>query len=340
MPAEADPNSLLRRKIMGYIVSQAIFAVSQLRVPDLLGDGRLPLPDLAAAAGADVTSLGRFLRVLVAEGLFAEVSPEVFELTPMGGLLRTDLPGSLSHLAELMAHEAYQAWSAAAHSLRTGEPGFDQVFGMPYFAWLARNADAAEQFDRAQAGLVGLRLLPLLDRDWSGVRRVVDVGGGNGVLMATLLAKFPELTGVLFDRPHVLVGSEPVLANAGVADRALLHGGDFFAGVPSGADVYVLSQVLHDWDDDRASAILRRCHEAMPAAGRLLILEQVLPEAAEPDPAVLLDLHMLVLLGGRERTEQDWRELLGRGGFTLDHLLRGPRSALIEAVPRRSGGLR
>ena len=272
MPAEADLNRLLRRKIMGYIVSQAIFAVSQLRVPDVLGDGRLPLPDLAAAANADATSLGRFLRVLAAEGLFAEVSPGVFELTPMGALLRTGVPGSLSHLAELMANEAYQAWTAAAHSLSTGKPGFDQVFGMPYFAWLAENPDAAERFDRAQAGLVRLRLLPLLDRDWSGVRRVVDVGGGNGVLMATLLAKFPELTGVLFDQPHVLAGAEPMLANAGVADRVRLHGGDFFVGVPSGADVYVLSQVLHDWDDDRASVILRRCYEAMPAGGRLVVL--------------------------------------------------------------------
>lgn len=340
MPAEADLNTLLRRKIMGYIVSQAILSVNQLRVPDLLGDGRLPLPDLATAAGADVTALRRFLRVLAAEGLFAEVSPDVFELTPMGGLLRTDVPGSLSHLAELMAHEAYQAWSAAVHSLRTGKPGFDQVYGIPYFSWLAKNADAAEQFDRAQAGLVRLRLLPLLDRDWSGVRRVVDVGGGNGVLLATLLAKFPELTGVLFDRPHVLIGSEAVLANAGVADRVLLQGGDFFVGVPNGADVYVLSQILHDWDDDRAMVILRCCHEAMPASGRLLILEQVLPEALEPDPAVLLDLHMLVLLGGRERTEKDWRELLGRSGFTLNDLVRGPRSALIVATPERAGGLR
>ncbi|GII52753.1 methyltransferase [Planotetraspora thailandica] len=326
-------NALLRRKIMGYIVSQAIFSVSRVGVPDLLADGPRPLPELAAEAGVDMGALGRFLRVLAAEGVFAETTPDVFGLTPMGELLRTDVPGSLSHLAELMDGEAYQAWSGAVHSLGTGEPGFDQVYGMPYFSWLAENAEAAERFDRAQAGLVRLRLLPLLDRDWSGVRTVVDVGGGNGVLMATLLEKFPELTGVVFDLPHVLAGSEPVLEKAGVADRVRLHGGDFFTSVPAGGDVYVLSQILHDWNDEQATAILRRLREAMPSGGRLLILEQVLPETSEPDPATLLDLHMLVLLGGRERTEKDWRELLAGGGFSLSGLVRGPRSALLEALP-------
>jgi SAM-dependent methyltransferase len=328
-------NPALRRKIMGYIVSQAIFSVSRLGIPDMLAGGSRRLPDLAAAAGADVTSLGRFLRVLVTEGILSEVSPDVFALTEMGDLLRTDVPDSLSQLAELMDHEAYQAWSGAIHSVRTGKPSFDEVYGAPYFAWLARNPDAAERFDRGQAGLVGLRLAPLLNRDWTGVREVVDVGGGNGVLLATLLSAVPGLTGVLFDLPHVLAGAAPVLDEAGVTDRVRTHGGDFFVEMPAGADAYVLSQVLHDWDDDQAASILATCRRAMPPDGRLLILEHVLPETTEPDPALLLDLHMLVLLGGRERTETAWRSLLARGGFTVRGVHHGSRSALIEAVPDR-----
>ncbi|MFB4313825.1 methyltransferase [Actinomadura sp. 21ATH] len=326
-------NAAVRRKIMGFIVSQAIHAVCELGVPDRLADGPAAVPELAAGTGADAGALHRFLRVLAAEGLFTEDPAGTFALTAEGRLLCAAEPGSLRHFAELMSGEAYVAWSRAAHSLRTGEAAFAAVYGSPFFDWLAEHPEEAARFDRAQAGLVEMRLLPLLERDWDGAGTVVDVGGGNGVLMSALLAARPDLKGIVFDLPHVVDGARRTLAEAGLAGRTRCAGGDFFAGVPAGGRVYVLAQILHDWADGEAVAILRRCHEAMPPDGALLLLEQVVPEDGEPHPAKLLDLHMLVLLGGRERTAAQWRDLLARGGFEQVSATEGPRSTLIEARP-------
>jgi O-methyltransferase domain/Dimerisation domain len=334
VPDLDDPNALLRRKIMGYLVSQAIFAVTELDVLEHLDGAPLPVSELARRVGADPDALHRFLRVLAAEGLFVEAPAGSFAATPLGALLRRDTPGSLRHFASLLAGEAYQAWSAAVHSLRTGRPAFDVVFGKPMFDWLGEHPDASAAFNQAQAGLVALRLLPLVERDWSGIGTVVDVGGGNGRLLATLLARHGHLHGVLFDRPDVV--TEADVALAGVRDRCRVVGGDFFDTVPAGGDVYVLAQILHDWDDGTAAAILRRCAAAMTPQARLLILEQVVPDGAEPHPAKLLDLHMLVLLGGRERGEGDWRRLLADGGFELVGIDSSARSALLEA--RRTAG--
>ncbi|MBB4772393.1 methyltransferase [Actinomadura livida] len=333
MAGHNDDNGLLRLKIMGYLVSQAIFAVTELDVVEELVDGPADAARLAERTGADPDALRRFLRVLTAEGLFVEEPAGTFALTPMGALLRRDAPGSLRHFVTLMAGDAYQAWSAATHSLRTGEPAFDVVFGKPMFDWLSERPEASATFNAAQAGLVDLRLRPLLERDWSGVATVVDVGGGNGRLLNMLLSRTPGLQGVLYDLPHVVEDDGLVLADADVRDRCQVVGGDFFRAVPEGGDVYVLAQILHDWDDARATEILRRCREAMPGHARLLILEQVVPDDAVPHPAKLLDLHMLVLLGGRERGEGAWRALLAAAGFEVERIGHWARSALIEARP-------
>jgi hypothetical protein len=324
-------NSLLRRKIMGYLVSQAIFAVTELDVLEVLGSASLSAAELARLVGADADALHRFLRVLTAEGLFVEQPAGTFAATPLGALLRRDTAGSLRHFTTLMAGEAYQAWSAAQHSLRTGRPAFEEVFGKPLFDWLGDHPAESAAFNAAQAGLVELRLVPLVERSWAGVRTVVDVGGGTGRLLATLLGRHPALRGVLFDQPHVVAEAGTTLSAAAVADRVSVQGGDFFAAVPGGGDVYVLAQILHDWDDDRAVAILRRVAAAMTPAARLLILEQVIPDDSAPHPAKLLDLHMLVLLGGRERSESAWRELLAAGGFELVGVDTSARASVLEA---------
>ncbi|MGW1539055.1 methyltransferase [Streptomyces sp. NPDC002309] len=327
----ARHNELLRRKIMGYLVSRSVFAVCELGVPDRLADGPLPVPELARAVGAHPGALGRFLRVLAGEDLFDEVAPDVFGLAPLGRLLCADTPGSLRQLVELMDGEAYRVWEAADHSLRTGEAAFPHVFGQPYFPWLTEHPDAAKRFDEGQAGLVELRLLPLLGLDWSGARSVVDIGGGTGALLSRLLTRNAHLSGTVFDLPHVVTAAASALADASVADRATVTEGDFFERIPRGADVYVLSQILHDWADDDALRILRRCREAMDADSRLLIVEHVLPENAGAGAAGLLDLHMLVLLGGQERTRAQWESLLARGGFRLASVTEGPRSSVLEA---------
>lgn len=331
--ASNQANVELRRKMMGFIVAQAIHAVTEAGVIDALTGGARPVADLAAATGTHPDALRRFLRALAGEGIFVEEPAGTFALTPQGELLRSDTPGSLRHFSTLMVGEAYQVWELAGDSLRDGEPAFARRFGKPLFDWLADHPDKAAEFDAAQAGLVELRLLPLLDRDWTGVSTVVDVGGGNGGLLGRLLARHPHLTGTLLDQPHAVDQARVNLAEAGVADRCTFVPGDFFVDVPAGGDAYVLAQILHDWDDDRAGEILARCRAAMPAGARLLVLEQAIAEDGRPHPAKLLDLHMLVLLGGRERTEDEWRALLGRAGFTVTAISHHARSSLIEARP-------
>lgn len=315
----------LRHKIMAFVVSQAIFAVTEAGIVELLTAGPAEVGELARQAAVDRDALGRLLRVLVTEGLFIEDPPGTVALTQMGAQLQQDRPGSLCHLVTLMAGEAYQAWGMAAHTLRTGAPAFDVVFGRPMFDWLAAHPQKSAAFDAAQAGLLTMRAVPLVEWDWSGTRTVVDVGGGNGALLATLLARHPHLRGILFDLPHVT-------KEADLPDRCSLVSGDFFTEVPSGGDVYVLVQVLHCWDDHDAVRILRQIAAAMPAHGKLLLVERVIPDDNLRHPAKLLDLHMLVVLGGRERTNSDWRELLAAGGFELLEVQCAARSSLLVAA--------
>ncbi len=278
----------------------------------------------------DADALERFLRVLAAEELLVEGPIGTFGLSLVGAELCRDVPGSLHHFVELMVGESYAAWAGAGHSLRTGEPAFASVHGKPYFAWLADRPEDQRRFNDGQAGLVERRLEPLLDRDWSSARTVVDVGGGNGRLLSCLLARQPHLRGVLFDLPHVVDAARTA---DGLEERCEFAGGDFFGEVPRGGDVYLLAQILHDWDDAAAVKILRRCRAAIGPEGRLLVVEQVIREDGRPHPAKQLDLHMLVMLGGRERTESAWRRLLAEGGFALDSVTVAARSALIEARP-------
>jgi hypothetical protein len=331
--ADQDVALHLRHKLMGFLLSQAIVAVAELGVADELAHGPRSAGDLAGAVGADPDALRRFLRTLAGEGLFVEQPPGTFGLTEMGQLLRADQPGSLRHFATLMTDEAYDAWGQARYSLRTGRPAFPKVFGEPLFDWLAGNPEAAARFNGGQAGLVELRMQPLLERDWAGVSTVVDIGGGNGALLRALLNRYPGLNGVLLDMPGVAAEAERMLDGTALAGRMRCVGGDFRAAVPAGGDVYVLAQILHDWDDEQATAILRRCRQAMPAQASLLILEQILPEGNRPDPAKLLDLHMLVMLGGRERAITEWRDLLAASQFAVSSVTRHSRSCLIEARP-------
>lgn len=327
-------NAHVRRLVMGGVVAQAIAAVTEAGVIDRLAtDGTATAAELASKLGVDPDALHRFMRALAAEGLFTQLDGGRFGLTEAGALLRSDTPGSLRYFSNLMVGEAYQVWEQAGLSLRTGRSAFDAMFGKPLFEWLADNPRRSAEFNEAQAELARLRLLPLLDLSWDGAKTVVDIGGGNGQLLATLLAKHDQLSGVLLDRPEVVDQAQAILDEAGVADRCRTVGGDFFAEIPAGGDVYVLAQILHDWPDDQAEQILRRCRAAMDKTARLVVLEQVVPEDGGPHPAKLLDLHMLVLLGGRERTDGDWRRLFTAAGFDITNIAMGPRSALIEAAP-------
>jgi hypothetical protein len=316
--------------LAGFMITQAISLATQLGVPDAIDDEPADVAALAARVHADEGALYRLLRALAAEGVFEEAAPRRFGHTALSRGLRGDAPMSMRPHALMLGREHFGAWTEALHAIRTGSPAFERVYGSPFFDYLAGHPEAEENFARAMsAGATG-RAAALLELDWGGIRRVVDVGGGNGTALAAVLAANPHLHGVLFDLPSVASTASEVLETAGVADRCVVVGGDFFSDPIPPADAYVLAQILHDWDDERARAILANCRRS-GAGARLLLAEGILPDGPEPDFGKLFDLHMLVLVGGKERTEEEWRELLAAEGYEL---LPESEDGLLQARPR------
>ena len=302
--------------LAGFIVTQAISSAVQLGVPDAIEDEAVGVTELAARTEADEESLYRLLRALAAEGVFEEVEPRRFAHTPLSQGLRDDAPMSMRPHAIMLGREHYAAWSDAVQTFRTGDPAFDRVHGSSFFNYLAAHPDVEANFARAMASGAAGRAQALLEFDWSGVGTVVDIGGGNGTALATVLAANPHLRGTLFDLPTVVSSAREVLEEAGVADRCEVVGGDFFTDVLPAGDVYVLAQILHDWNDDGARAILRNCRRSL-GDGLLLLAEGILADGPGPDFGKLFDLHILMLAGGKERTEREWRTLLADEGFDL-----------------------
>lgn len=307
--------------IGGYRISQAIRVVAALALPDLLADGPKTSDALAAATGMHAGALSRVLRLLAGVGLFDEVGPREFDLTPLGAALRTDMPGSLRSTALMHVDEPrWASWAYLLHSVRTGQTAFEHVHGMGIFTYLEEHPEAAQTFQEAmtsnttRSGAALTRAYALAD-----VGYLVDVGGGQGLLLATILLAYPAMKGVLFDQPSVVATARATLEAAGVAGRCEIVGGDFFEAVPEGGDVYVLRQILHDWDDARAIRILSNCRTAIGnAAGKVLVIEAMIASnLQEALPALHLDMEMLVTFGGLQRTEEEYRALFSAAGFRL-----------------------
>jgi hypothetical protein len=234
----------------------------------------------------------------------------------------------------MLGEEHDRCWDELLETVRTGETAFDRLYGRPLFAYLAEHPEQAEIFDAAMSGFTGRATQALLDAcDLSGVRALADVGGGGGSNLARVLGSYPAMRGVLFDQPHVVARARPVLEAAGVAGRCAVEGGDFFEAAPGGADAYLLGHVLHDWDDARAGLILDNLRRAMPAGARLLVVEYVLPDGDMPSFGKLTDLTMMVMAGGRERTEAEYRRLFAAHGFRLTRVV--PTAADVSVIEGR-----
>jgi SAM-dependent methyltransferase len=313
--------------LAGFMVTQAISVAVQLGIPDAIEGDPVTVADLAPRVDTDEESLYRLMRALAAEGVFAEVEPRRFGHTPLSLGLTATAPMSMRQHALMLGREHYRAWSEAVHAFRTGEPTFERVLGLPFFDYLAAHPELEANFAQAMSSGAAARAAALLAFDWSSVGSVADVGGGSGTALAAVLAANPHLHGTLFDLPTVVSRAEDVLEREGVRDRCELVGGSFFTDPLPHADVVVLAQVLHDWDDDRARRILANCRRSI-GDGILLLAEGVLPDGPERDFGKLFDLHMLVLVGGKERTERDWRDLLATEGFEL---LPASRDGLLQA---------
>ena len=329
------PPATLLQMMTGYWVSQALYVAAKLGVADLLVDGPRSVDDLATATQAHALSLHRVLRALASVGIFTESSPRVFALTPMASLLRTGTPNSMAAMAIMYAEEQYRAWGNVLHSVRTGQPAFENHFGMSYFAYLGQNPESDRIFNQAMTGYTHeVANAVSMTYDFSPFKTVVDVGGSYGTLLSAILQRNPTARGILFDQPHVATAAGEQLTQNGVAERCTAVGGDFFVEVPADGDVYLLSQILHDWDDECSTAILRQCRRAISEHGKLLVVELVLPPGEEPSFGKWLDLHMLVLLAARERTEAEYRALFDATGFELTRVIPTPAGpSIVEAVP-------
>ena len=314
----STPAEKMTRLFRGFWVSQAIHVAAQLELADLVADGPRSVEDLASAAGAHAPTLRRLLRLLAGEGVFAEAEDGRFELTPMAAALQRD-NGQLRLQVLFVGREA--SWLAAGdllHAVKTGETPFDHVHGAGFFAHLREHPDEAQLFDQLMvANTTPVARAVAAAYDFTSMRTIIDVGGGRGALALGILAAHPHLKGIVFDQPAVAGGAREAIAAAGLVGRCEAVGGDFFKAVPDGGDAYLVKFILHDWDDERSVAILRTCRSAIPAGGRLLVVEFVIGRGNEPSFATTQDMNMLINLGGQERTEAEYRALFEASGFAL-----------------------
>ncbi len=326
----------------GYLTTQLLYVAPRLGVADVLADGPRTGADVAAAVGADSDRLTRMLRGLVIDGVLAEDSHGRFELTAVGACLRDAVPGSLR--GQVIARgDVY--WEAAAGMLRSATDGgtaFEHVHGEPFFEHLATDPERAAAFQASMAARAQREADDVVAAyDFAGLRSLVDVGGGSGVLLQAILEADGGVRGVLLDRAEAVQRATQRFSAAGLGDRAECRVGDFFDAVPGGADAYLLSRVIHDWDDAGARGILDRCREAVTPESRLLVVDAILPPRAHDGPeAIRMDVHMLMLFGARERTEEEFRGLFAQAGFALRRVVptRSPAAlSVLEAVPESPG---
>lgn len=322
--------------LMGAVVSQAVAVAAKLGIADVLADGPRTAEEIAGRVDADLDGVDRLLRTLAGHGVFRADGTGRYELTPLAKTLRSDVAASLrSYATYLGAAEPREYWSHLIDAVRTGGPVIEQIRGMDTWTYFEQNRELAELFNDAMTGLSDYAREPVVEAyDFTRFRTIVDVAGGHGALLAAILARAPEASGVLFDQPSVTADAEL----GAVRDRCTVESGSFFEKIPPGGDAYVLKSIIHDWQDDEAVAILRNVRAAINPDGTLLLVEAVLPEGNEAHPARVGDLVMLLTVGGRERTEAQYRNLLSLAGFTLVRVVpTATMFSIIEATVDENG---
>jgi hypothetical protein len=334
--AEAPPAARLMQMIFGFAITQAISVAARLNLADLLKDGAKSVDELAQATGAEPRPLYRILRALASVGIFAEDGAGRFKLTPLAEPLRSNTPDSLRDFSIFIGADwHWRAWGDLFGSVQSGQPAFEKIYDKAFFEYLGENAGPAQVFNDAMTSISTVSSTAVVDGyDFAGIKKLVDVGGGHGMLLSSILEKYPQMTGILIDAPSVITGTKEAIEARGLSGRCEVVGGDFFASVPAGGDAYIMKHIIHDWNDERASTILRCCHRQMPAEGKLLVVEMVIPEGNAPSFGKLLDLEMLVLLRSFERTEAEYRELFNQSGFRLTRIVPTKSAySVIEGVP-------
>ncbi|MDQ2942401.1 MAG: acetylserotonin O-methyltransferase, partial [Candidatus Dormibacteraeota bacterium] len=324
----------------GFRAYQMVVAACRLEIPDLVATGPRTADELAASTGTHAPLLNRMLRALTAWSFFKELPDGRFASTALSDTFRSDIPG-LRNMAIMLSEEGYEAWGHLMYVLQTGKPAYQHVYGKSHFERLGEEPEMAAHFNAAMVELSTATAQAFIAAyDLTGVRTVVDVGGGNGALLLAVLKSQPQIRGILFDLAQGLAGAHKGLIAAGVADRVTLQEGSFFEVLPPGGDLYLLKSIIHDWDDERALAILQTCRRAMGGQARLVVLERKLPERIDnPDDSLLTlmgDVHIMVVLGGKERTTNEYRELLAQAGLRMTREI--PTSSGFAAIEAAVGG--
>jgi O-methyltransferase domain/Dimerisation domain len=318
--AQRDAATALLRMIWGTHISRAVYVAAELGIADLLADGPLSSDELARRTGTHQPSLYRVLRLLAALGVFAQDDSATFSLTVVGDRLRTDAPAGLRSWATFLdAIDAVRGFEHILDTVRTGRSGFEVAHRTALFEWLDRHPEKSAEFDAAMSERTAAFAPSVATgHDFSDTRTVVDLGGGHGTLLLEILRRHPHLEGVLFELPAVANRARAEIEKADVADRCEVIAGNFFRRFPEGGDCYILANVLHDWNDSEATAILTNCRRAMGKHGSVLIVERRIPQTdGDPIPALLSDINMLVITGGRERTDDEYAQLLEAAGLRL-----------------------
>jgi SAM-dependent methyltransferase len=303
-------------------VSGLVYTAANIRLADHLADGPRSAADLAAATATNPRALHRFMRTLASFGILTQ-DADRFALTPLGAALQSGAPGSARATVLTMAGPAmWKAWGEFQYSLETGRTAMEKVFGMPFFDYLAQRPQEAAQFSEAMVGIHGAEPPAVADAyDFSAFGSIVDVGGATGNMLAYILERHPQVKGILFDRPHVVTAAPALLRAKGVESRVTIEPGNFFDNVPAGADAYVLSHIIHDWNEDQCLTILGNCRKAMKPGARLLIVEFVLPEGNTPHFGKLVDMVMLTIPGGEERTASEYQTLLAAAKLKMTRVI-------------------
>lgn len=329
---EIQANQQLMKHMIGGWITQGIYVAAELGIADLLTVRPQTAEELAEQTNTNSDGLYRVLRALASIGIFTEDMDCRFSLTPLAECLRSDAPDSLRSFGIMLGAELYQSWGNLLYSVKTGKQGFQKRFGVPFFQYMTEHPERHSIYDASMMVHGIAETEPMLDAyDFSAFRTVVDVGGGHGRMLAAILDRYPAVEGILFDLPAVAERARAIISGLGLSERCRIVGGDFFASVPA-ADAYVMRHILHDWDDDEAVSILRNCRDAMNVEGRILVVETVIPPLNAPCFGKWLDLMMLIV-GGRERTEEQYRELFSRAGLTLNRIVSTAHEiSIVEGV--------
>ena len=319
---EIPPPMQMLQIISGFWIGRCVYVLAKLRLADLIKDGPKSIDDLAAATNTHAPSLFRVLRALASVGVVTQDGNR-FGGTPLSDTVSSDAHGSIRAFAMTeLGEEHYPAWGELMHSVQTGGIAFDKAFGEPIWEFFAKNPDNAQIFNDAMSGLTAQANEALhAAYSFSGINKIMDVGGGHGGLITSILQKNPGMTGILFDAPEVIAGAKEKIETSDIADRCEMVAGNFFQSVPAGADTIILKWIIHDWNDEQSVSILKNCHRALPENGKLILVEAVVPETSEPHFSKFIDLNMLVITGGRERTEAEFRKLYEDSGFKLTRVV-------------------